>query len=217
MGIAPSTVKAAPPLTRQGKAGGSGKALASGSSEASLAAPLGAPPLGKGCSLAIGQRLGDRRTPLGVLPVSGIIPAAAAGTAGWNRRKHRGLDARVLATVMRLLSTTGDAIRGSFRPRDNTARVQICHPTATRRSGRRRAARLAQSAPDQRQGSAKVYASGNRRSDHAGRATGRGTASDLYGPAFFSGAAALAAHSSQMVVAANHDGWEPGDAQGSLN
>jgi hypothetical protein len=45
----------------------------------------------------------------------------------------------------------------------------------------------------------------------------RGPPADLYGPAFFFGDAALAAHSCQMVVAANHDGWEPGDAQGSLN
>jgi hypothetical protein len=32
----------------------------------------------------------------------------------------------------------------------------------------------------------------------------------------FASAAVLAAHSSGKVVAANHDGLEPGDAQGSL-
>ena len=149
-----------PPLTRQGKR----VVVASHASGSSGApgGPLGAPPPGaRAVRWPWSSALSEARTPLGVAPRPGIIPAAAAGTAGWNRPSHRGLDARVLAQVMHFASITGDDC-GSSLPRDKNERVQICRPTATRRSERHRAARLAQPAqglaqpaPDQRQGSAK--------------------------------------------------------------
>ena len=66
------------------QAGGSGKPLLQ-VPRASLASLLGATPWARAVRWPWGSALGEGRTPLGVAPASGIIPAAAAGTAGWNR------------------------------------------------------------------------------------------------------------------------------------
>ena len=71
--------------------------------------------------------MSEGRTPLGVAPASGIIPAAAAGTAGWNRPPHRGLDARVLAKIMHFASITADDC-GSSRPRDKMSACKFAAP-----------------------------------------------------------------------------------------